>query len=269
MSDYPSFRRVKIPVKGATLNVDLYEVREPGTFIIFLPGTGCSASLYHPFLQALSWEGYNIAGMDYRGHGLSSGERGDWTVEEVIEDVEVVMRNLSSGLRCGVMGSSQGGFLALYTLHELDGLSFGICHNGGYLSEIIGRIPPLKIFVSILRRFPHMKLPHLHVNWRYVFEDRKKLKPFLKNPLFVPAYSGRALHSLFTYSVKKPNSKPVLLLTGEKERVVPNVISKMAKKKLKELCTYVEIKGAGHMLLLEWMDEVIKEIKRWIQEVNL
>ncbi len=267
MAEAPSYKKLKIKSREITLNVEFYEHPEPKATIIFLPGTGCSASFYHPFLQELSWNGYTIAGLDPRGHGLSTGERGDWSVEEVIEDIRIVKKNLPERVPIGIMGSSQGGFLALYATHEIEGLSFGICHNGGYLSELfLTRTFLLKIFKKLALKFPSLKVPHFHVKWRFVFEDRKKLKWLFKNPIFVSRYSLRALHSLFTYSPKNPPKCPLLLITGEKEYVVPNFVLKMVKKKWNALITYKEIKGAGHMLLLEWNDETIKIINEWLEK---
>lgn len=266
MPGSPSYKRSKLERGKLILNIEFYNHPSPKASIIFLPGTGCPASFYHSFLQSLSWDGYNIAGLDLRGHGLSTGERGDWSVEEVLEDIKALRDILPKELPFGIMGSSQGGFLALYAIHEIDGFSFGICHNAGYLSQIFfTKTIPFKLFKKFAMKFPSLKIPHLHVNWRYVFEDRKKLKYLLKNPLFVPRYSLRSLCSLFTYSPKNPPKCPFLLITGEREYVVPNIISKRVKKKWGELCTYTEIKKAGHMLLLEHTEETIRTIKNWIE----
>jgi len=266
MSGAPSYKKLKIRGGEITLNIEFYEHPHPQTTIIFLPGTGCSASFYHPFLQALSWKGYTVVGLDPRGHGLSAGERGDWSVEEILEDIKAVKEVLPKEIPVGIMGSSQGGFLALYATHEIDGLSFGICHNGGYLSELFFTKTLLfKAFKKFARRFPYIKIPHLHVNWRFVFKERKKLKWLFKNPLFVSRYSLRALHSLFTYSPNNPPKCPVLLITGEREYVVPNFILKRVKKKWKKFVTYQEIKGAGHMLPLEHIEDTIMVIDEWIR----
>jgi pimeloyl-ACP methyl ester carboxylesterase len=262
----PLYKRVKLRCGKVTLNLEFYEHPQAEAVIIFLPGTGCSASFYHPFLQTLSWKGYTLIGLDPRGHGLSTGERGDWSVEEVFEDIKAVKTTIQKEIPVGIMGSSQGGFLAFYAIHEIDGFSFAICHNGGYLSELfLTKTIMFKFFEKFARRFPSIKVPHLHVNWRYVFKERKKLNWLFKNPLFVSRYSLRALYSLFTYSPENPPKCPVLLITGEREYVVPNFIPKRAKKKWNEFITYHEIKGAGHMLPLEYTERTIIAINEWLR----
>jgi len=262
----PLYKRIKVQCGKVNLNLEFYEHPEPEATVIFLPGTGCSASFYHPFLQALCWNGYNVAGLDLRGHGLSTGERGDWSIEEVFEDIKAVKNAIQNGLPLGIMGSSQGGFMAFYAIHEIEGFSFAICHNGGYLSDLfLTKTLLFKAFKRLAYTFPFIQVPHLHVNWRFVFEERKKLNWLFKNPLFVPRYSLRALYSLFTYSPKNPPKCPVLFITGEREYVVPNFIPKRAKKKWGEVITYKEIKGAGHMLPLEHPEATIMTINEWLK----
>lgn len=277
---FKDMRREKIKSGNIFLNLEFYDAETPEGVIIFLPGTGCPVSVYSPFLERLKRSGYTVVGMDYRGHGLSEGERGDFTVAEIMDDISSLLEFLKDRYRrkIGIMGSSQGGILALYALHDIEGLSFGICHNAVYLYEIKNYMPfYLRIFPQIFTLLlkvgnliaPSIKIRTLHVNWRYVFDDRKKLKELFENPLFVKRYSLRALHSLFTYVPKNPEPRaPFLIIVGERERVVPNVFARKVKEKFPHLCDIVELKDAGHMLLIEYPERTLKEIEKWLSLIR-
>lgn len=269
-------RREKVKTSEVFLNLEIYEADYPKAVAIFLPGTGCPVSIYSPFLDKMKNAGFTMVAMDYRGHGLSEGERGDFTVEEVLEDIRSVLNLVKEryGRDVGIMGSSQGGILSLYALHDVEGLSFGICHNAVYLYEIKNYLPfylrpfPL-LFTAFLKTgksiSPNSKIRTFYVNWRYVFENRRNLKKLFQNPLFIKKYSFRTLHSLFTYIPLNPYPRAsFLIIVGENDKVVPNLFARKVKEKFPSLCDLVELKDTGHMLLIEHSEHTLEQIERWL-----
>jgi Lysophospholipase len=84
--------------------------------MVFVPGTSVYALLYVEFMYKLSREGFNVVGVDPRGHGMSSGKRGVYTLGELVEDALAAVDHARSlyGGRVAVSGSSQGGMVAFY-----------------------------------------------------------------------------------------------------------------------------------------------------------
>jgi alpha-beta hydrolase superfamily lysophospholipase len=54
--------------------------------LVFIPGTSVCAEVYMEFLYAMYEQGFNVVAFDARGHGRISGLRGDYTVDDVVDD---------------------------------------------------------------------------------------------------------------------------------------------------------------------------------------
>jgi hypothetical protein len=60
--------------------------------LVFIPGTSVYAWFYIEFLVEMNRQGFNVVGFDPRGHGLSSGPRGDYSIDEEVEDTLAVVK---------------------------------------------------------------------------------------------------------------------------------------------------------------------------------
>ncbi len=255
---------------------------EPRAIVIFLPGTGASPVFYHPFLLALRDKGFTVVGYDYPGHGPRAGTRGDFTVSEVMTELNILvkeLREVSQGLPIVVMGSSMGGIMALYAAFDVDGIAAAVCHNAMLIVPSTSRLPflikwPVRAIISLIRFcgdvFSSTKIPTaLYVRWRYVFDDPDRLREFQTHPWYVPKYTLRAVTSLFSHAPEEWQEGvkiPSLVITGEKDRVVPVVVNKRAAKAAGEKCTLKILKGAGHMLPIEYQQEFLNEVCNWLDE---
>src|ERR1019366_1265377 len=101
---------------GLKIHVDVYEHDPLVPTIVFIPGTAIYALCYGELLYTLGQAGYNIVGFDPRGHGQSAGIRGDYTISELMTDAENVISYAIQRFnkKVSLMGSSQGGIVALY-----------------------------------------------------------------------------------------------------------------------------------------------------------
>src|SRR5688500_17842575 len=70
------------------VHVDAYPAQgTPRGSVVFVGGLSNHALGYADFQYQLSRRGWNVVGVDLRGHGRSSGKRGDFTIEMVVEDL--------------------------------------------------------------------------------------------------------------------------------------------------------------------------------------
>src|SRR5688500_16615073 len=107
------------------VHVDVYPAE--GTTrgsVVFVGGLSDHALGYADFEYQLSRRGWNVVAVDLRGHGRSSGRRGDFTTEMVIEDLAAGVGYARDrfDVPVALMGSSLGGFYALCGANVIDGI---------------------------------------------------------------------------------------------------------------------------------------------------
>lgn len=246
---------------GVKINLNVWDGGEIA--FIFVPGTGCASEFYSPFLQRLNEVGYMVVGLDPKGHGRSEGRRGDFSIEEVIENIKDAV-DFARPKKVVLMGSSQGGIISLYALMEGLEVETSVLHNAAIIPDNVREL----VLKSLEGRSDDDKVPTFWVRWDKVFESEDLRKAFMDDPLFVGEYTIRSAKSLFTFKPRKNNVKcPVLIVVGEREEVVPNFLAKEVFEILPGPKKYVEIKGAGHMILLENIDETLKVVDDWVKSV--
>ena len=251
----------------------------PRAAVVFLPGTGASPVFYHPFLHSLYSSGYAVIGYDYPGHGARRGEGLDnFYIPHVLSEVKLLVEEVRKlcELPVVVMGSSMGGIITFYLSIEYSGADAYLSHNAMLLKWISEKRLflkfPLKLAELFLRTLsaagPHYRVTtSTYVRWRYVFEDRARLNEFLSHPWCVRKYPLRSIYSLLFYTPPEGfrPEKPVLVITGEMDRVVPVKLQKITADSGGEHVTFRIVRGAGHMLPLEYTDIFIKEIEEWLK----
>ncbi len=125
------FREETLPAGGRELRLYLFESRPSDPVVVFIPGTSVYALLYVELLHRLRKEGFNVIGFDPRGHGLSGGKRGVYTLGGLVEDSRAVISYAVEryGEKVGMAGSSQGGMATFYTAAADERLKAAVCHN--------------------------------------------------------------------------------------------------------------------------------------------
>lgn len=254
------------------------QCKEARGSIIFVPGTGCSPVFYHPFLKRLHERNFNIIGYDYPGHGPRREKRGHFRVEDILQEIKKLCEKVyqSSGSPVYLMGSSMGGIICFF-LSFFEGIPVKriICHNALVIPWVIENLfLPFKLISRTLLRilsflafiFPHLYISTgSYVRWRYVFDEKDNLRRFTSHPYFVKKYTFSSIISLFKY--KPPDNTvhvPVLVISGDREKVVPVRFLKMSLKGVKGDVRVKLIEGAGHMLPLEYTEKFLEEVLKWL-----
>ena len=128
---YGTWKEEVLQVDGRELHLYHFAADPSDPVMVFVPGTSVYALLYVEFMYKLSREGFNVIGFDPRGHGKSSGKRGSYTLDELVEDTRAVIDHALSvyGDKVAVSGSSQGGMVAFYCAAAEPRLKAAVCHN--------------------------------------------------------------------------------------------------------------------------------------------
>lgn len=181
---------------GKTLFVRRWDAKEVSPVsILILHGITAHSGPYGPIIaEQLALAGYNVFGMDLRGHGLSDGSRGDYSgkesfVKDLTETVAVVR---AKSKRLAVLGHSLGVLSAITAVKNnptrIDGLvllsAARKITTGVYKKPKTSTVLKTLLAVSILRGSP-------------LIEYRREGMIGLDDPLFNFNYSARFYSTLY------------------------------------------------------------------------
>lgn len=271
-------QQATIVSRGLRLHADIYPAGSVAPVVLFLHGTGKYARFYQPFLERLSAAGFSVLGLDHQGHGFSEGERGDFTIPELVQNTRdaLAYARRELGPRVALLGSSQGGLVALYTIAEDRSAAAAICHNVALLNEPGSRqirlssfsrtVRPLVPFAAALA--PWMRVPiRRYLPLENIYADLSLGRLERYDRLVVPSYTLRSFASLATCAPAQPIEQiqiPMLVLAGEMDRLFPLSLIRSIYERLtcpKELTVVAE---AGHMLFVEHVESALPPIVDWL-----
>ncbi len=249
------------------VHVDVYPAH--GTArgsVVFVGGLSNHALGSASFEHALSQRGWNVVGVDLRGHGRSSGRRGDFTIPMVLEDLAAAGAYAKDrfGGPVAIMGSSLGGFYALCAANAVEGFDVAVSHWIYLPNEPItkkdARMRPLALLLDKVA--PGLRLSTLNVaDWNGVTEDPELRQKCFDDPLMAFRYTARALASGFTYQPERPLTKlriPHLVVLGEHDTMTPLPYTERIFGMLEGDKEWRTIPNAGHMGgLVEHQDEML------------
>jgi len=281
--DRSSLTETSLDANGIKLHLDVFSVGKNAPTVVFIPGTAVYTKTYIELMYKMFKQGYNVVGFDPRGHGLSSGLRGDYTINEIVDDTLAVVKYARErfGGRIAVIGSSQGGIVAFYAAARDHSIAAAVCHNfadlNGKDNLVLSQIRP-PLFMVPLAEF----MANLYKNFSipislYLDLSKEKAKDgsdastlINKNPIAVKWITFRALGSLMHTDLAQPVEKitvPVMLIQAEKDTIFPteyveNIFNRLTCKK-----KYLFFKNTEHLVMTNNVDEVVPPITAWLKEV--
>jgi alpha-beta hydrolase superfamily lysophospholipase len=281
--DRKSFTETYIEANGIKLHLDVFPVGKNAPTVVFIPGTSVYAKFYIEFMYKMYLKGFNVVGFDPRGHGLSSGPRGDYTINEIVDDTLAVVKYARErfGGKVAVAGSSQGGIVAFYTAARDNTIAAAVCHN---LADLNGRdnlilsqlrppvsmVPFAEFMANLYKYFsiPVFLYLDLAEEKTKTGVDAKKL--IKSNPLNVQWITIRALGSLMQTDLAKPVEKitvPIMLLHAEKDTIFPQAYVEDIYKRLTCKKKYLLFKNTPHFIMTNNVDEAVTPVAAWLKEV--
>lgn len=278
------FTQDHVTSDGHTLHLELLINSDTAPTIIIVPGTAIYGFCYAGIMLKLYEAGYNVIAPDLRGHGRSTGVRGDYTIEELVIDVRNVISyavvNFSRDV--SLLGSSQGAIVSLYTASCDDRIQSIVCQNIADLSspettQLVRHQNLFKILRPLIIKagdlLPQTQVPiGSYLNLESIkLSYYGNLKNFLQqDPLVLKSISLRALKSLSTAKMHKPIEEiniPTMVMSGVNDTIFPLSYTKAIYNKLtckKELKLY---ENCDHALIHENVDLIHEDITRWFDQV--
>jgi alpha-beta hydrolase superfamily lysophospholipase len=281
--DRSKLEETYIDANGYKLHLIIGAAGKNAPTLVFVPGTTAYAQVYFQFLYEMYRQGFNVIGFDPRGHGQSSGPRGNYTMSELVEDTKAVVKYARNrfGGKVAVSGSSQGGMAAFYAAAADDSLAAAVCHN---IADLNGKD---NIVLSLIRP-PQFLLPaasflmNLYGSFSFPvslyldltkerFKDGTDAATMIKgDPLAVSWITFRALNSLLRTDLAKPVEKirvPVMLIHAEKDNIFPREYVEGIYNRLSCKKTYLFFKNTEHLVMTNNVDEIVPPVAAWLKEV--
>jgi len=274
-----------IEANGFRLHLDILAQGKGYPTVVFIPGTSVYAQNYIGFLAALNQAGFNVVGFDPRGHGRSSGKRGDYTISTVVEDALAVVAYARSRFKAkvAIAGSSQGGIAAFYTAAKDDALAAAVCHNiadlNGKENQILSKIrvpqwltPVAQFLMGIYGGFVIPISFYLDLTEEYMENGISAADYVSKDPLCVTWIAFRALNSLLKTDLPKPVETitvPVMVVHPEQDGIFPKTYIDSLYKRLTCRKKYYLVKDKPHLVMINDVEEISPTIVAWLRETML
>ena len=253
---------------------------QPAYRLLLVHGTAGHGRCYDEFAEAMRARGVEVWSFDHRGHGESEGDRGDFTVEGLMDDVEDAANAARRGgggdaVPLIVMGASMGGEIAFQAVQRgvaADGL---ICSNLLLFAEI-----ELRPITRWLRGRPaawlgaavgnRLRVPlSRFVDFAAAYRERPGLwEERRRDPLYTWTYGFDGYRSVFAYRPKRPAAEhrgPTLVCVGERDEVVSAEHVRAAFGRLGGLKDLDVIPRGGHQPMAYAPEWFAARIDTWVR----
>ncbi len=185
---------------GRTLFLRKWEASTPSEAsrkyaILILHGITAHSGAYQIIAAPMSKAGYTIFGVDYRGHGLSDGKRGDFPgrerfIKDICETINFLKQRFPKLI---LFGHSLGVLVAIETLREIPQEIDGLMLFSGARTVRSGVYHPIPLFTKL-----KIGLSSLFFPSKPVVEYRREGMVGLDDPLFTFRYTYRFMKFVFS-----------------------------------------------------------------------
>ena len=272
-----------IDANGFKIHLTVFPVGQKAPTLVFMPGTMLYAQSYIEFMYGMYKQGFNVIGIDMRGHGMSSGPRGDYSINDLVDDMlaGVNYAHQRFGSKVAVAGSSQGGMVAFYTAARDDSITAAVCHNladlNGKDNLILTRFtlpqfltPTAEFLANIYKSYSIPVFLYLDLK-REKFKDGTSVYDYSQEDhQTVPYITIKAMGSMLHTDLAKPVEKikvPIMMVYSDGDNIFPQkyvegIYNRLTCKKNSILLTKTD-----HMVMTNHADKIIPPVAVWLKDV--
>ncbi len=272
-----------LKTEGPRLHINILAAGEGAPVLVFVPGTSVYAWLYVEFMYAMYRQGFTVIGFDPRGHGQSSGARGDYTMNELVEDTLAVVDYARKrfGGPVAVAGSSQGGMVAFYAAAADESLAAAVCHN---LADLNGKdnlqlsrlkipaplVPVNQLLIKLYGRFAIPVSLYLDLSREFLKDGTDAATYVRQDPLCINWVTLRALGSLMKTQPARPVeaiSVPVMLVHSGQDNIFPQTYVEGIYHRLTCPKEYLLLENRDHLVMTNHVEEVAEPVAEWLKQI--
>lgn len=280
-----AYDEVVVESGGAPVVLSVWAGPPTAPAVLFLPGTMTHPLLYEELLDALNRDGLSVVGLHPRAHGKSPRVRDRLTFESLIADGQTAlawMRARFPGAPLVLLGSSQGGVLALAVAAREPGLAAVFAHNvlDPTLPESLGitRAPAWTqpfhggldaLLHGLARVAPGLPVPYwAYLDMRRVCRDPKVAERFLVDPLGRRTYPVGFLAGMLSQDVTRPVSCPVTVVAASGDPLFAlSYIRKVFERIVAPSKELLVVDADLHLIFVEGLDSVLPKLLPRLHEV--
>ncbi len=278
-----SYREEYIQSGQCEIALSIWDTGRSNPCIVFLPATMGYPGYWSDFLERLAASGINVIGVHFTGHGKSSRSIKDYSFSDMLENTAdaITFAEKNFNGRIGVLGTSQGGILAVAAAARDKRIKAVFSHNVMLpeLKESIGitRFPLWSyslvkgLMKSGAKLLPTLQLPvQLYLDLKKVFlEDAWRIR-FFDDPLNLKKYPVCFLYSLFTADLHGVTDGsiqcPVVIFASKGDRLFSLDYTKKVFERIKaEPKELVVFDTDAHLIFNESLDTVFQPV---VQRIN-
>lgn len=272
-----AYREVLIPSAGTTVALSVWDGQPGAPAVLFLPGTMTHPLFYEEFLDALNRAGLSVVGLHPAGHGksprLRRPQRLTFTllVDNAL-DALAWMRRTYSSVPLLVIGSSQGGVLAMAVAAQSDQPAAVYAHNvldpSLPASLTVTRAPAwlapanqqIRTGLGLLAKVaPGLPVPFdVYLEMHRVSRDPAAAEFFYTDPLGLRSYPLSLLADMLGTDLPGPARCPVVVLAASGDPLFSLDYTRQVFDRIeapaKEL---VVLEAECHLVFNEALDDVL------------
>lgn len=283
-----AYREVLIDSGGLQVALSVWDGDPTVPALVFLPGTMTHPLFYEEFLDAINRAGHTVVGVHPPGHGKSPRPRRHRLrlADLVRSAVDAVawLRQEHPGTPVAVLGSSQGGILALAVAARPTGAAAVLAHNvldpavpdtvtvtraPARLAPVLPVIRPL--VGALGRLLPGLPVPFdayldvTRVTGRADVADR-----FYTDPLGLRSYPLALLADLVTTDLPGPARCPVVVIAASGDPLFSLDYTRQVFARIHAPSTsLVVVDSEHHLLFVDDLDVAVPEVLRLLAGVAL
>ncbi|SIQ45772.1 alpha/beta fold hydrolase [Marinobacterium stanieri] len=238
------------------LHTEYYFHADDAPLLVFVPGIGTYSELYADLLSRFSKLGFNVVGLDLRGHGYSGGPRGLYTVEQSVSDIQAVIDHYQASPEQPVYlyGYSIGALLAVAAAEADARIQAVVCGTllvPALAPDMVHHLGWSWIWGSALL-MPGVALPmQSFIDYEQLLAGHPAGEEINADPRVVFDYPLGTLSSLFTChlgSLTRRYPFRGLIVHGDRDEVLPLSYSQRVQATLTQPFELEAVPGEGHML---------------------
>ncbi len=266
-------QREQVSIGSLPLHTEYYHHDAAAPLLLFLPGIGTYSELYAELLSGLCEQGFNVVGVDLRGHGYSGGPRGLYTVEQVVADCREVIDHYRQTIQGPVYiyGYSIGALLAVATAEQEPRVEAVVCGTllvPEVAPDMLHQLGWSWIWGSALL-MPGMPLPmKSFIDYDRLLAGHPAGEEINADPRIVFDYPLKTLSSLFTHRLgvlREQYGFRGLIIHGDRDEVLPLSYSARVQEVLAHPFALQPVAGEGHMLPWDNPAELVRILTDWLQ----
>jgi len=264
--------------KGFALHkVEWMPEEKPKAILIVVHDIGDHILRYKNFANYFTTEGFGVIGIDLRGHGKSAGHRGSACYNDLLSDINNLVKDTQNSYPCIpkiLYGTGLGANLALLYTIKQNKATHGLIAASPWIRRFNNPSSLLRRCSKVMiKAFPFLTISN-KLNTKYLTHDLVSNKKYEEDSLVHKRISPRLFEEVnkageFILQNRHRCNIPLLLMHGSSDRVTSWRASAEFKEYTSEKTTFKLWEGDYHELHNEFDKEKIFEyILQWIKNTS-